>query len=198
MTAKDMGYWLHLSLTKTRVGEISPSFLLYRGLPRSFPISSPSSRLVVRVPFLAVPLVADSRSSTRQPELDDVYLDMLDPQFHPIPPDKNCQQSMQIFEQHKQLAQEYLKVQTEMTYLSRQMDELAERLSEAEGLSQLDQQDSEMHQEELRKLENEKENLLALRRNLTRQLQLIKGQRETSGEGSDWVVLSRQDYTPLT
>nr|CAD7454526.1 unnamed protein product [Timema tahoe] len=137
-------------------------------------------------------------SSTRHPELDDVYLDMLDPQFHPIPPDKNCQQSMQIFEQHKQLAQEYLKVQTEMTYLSRQMDELAERLSEAEGLSQLDQQDSEMHQEELRKLENEKENLLALRRNLTRQLQLIKGQRETSGEGSDWVVLSRQDYTPLT
>nr|CAD7567969.1 unnamed protein product [Timema californicum] len=159
---------------------------------------SPSSAVELNTASALAKYATEAGSSTRQPELDDVYLDMLDPQFHPIPPDKNCQQSMQIFEQHKQLAQEYLKVQTEMTYLSRQMDELAERLSEAEGLSQLDQQDSEMHQEELRKLENEKENLLALRRNLTRQLQLIKGQRETSGEGSDWVVLSRQDYTPLT
>jgi hypothetical protein len=55
-----------------------------------------------------------------------------------------------------QLAQEYLKVQTEIAYLSRYKTQLAERLSEAEGLSQLDQQDSERHQEELRKLENEK------------------------------------------
>jgi hypothetical protein len=55
-----------------------------------------------------------------------------------------------------QLAQEYLKVQTEIAYLSRHKAQLAERLSEAEGLSQLDQQDSEHHQEELRKLENEK------------------------------------------
>lgn len=55
-----------------------------------------------------------------------------------------------------QLAQEYLKVQTEIAYLSRYKAQLAERLSEAEGLSQLDQQDSERHQEELRKLENER------------------------------------------
>ena len=55
-----------------------------------------------------------------------------------------------------QLAQEYLKVQTEIAYLSRHRDQLAERLSEAEGLSQLDQQDSERYQEEVRKLENEK------------------------------------------
>lgn len=55
-----------------------------------------------------------------------------------------------------QLAQEYLKVQTEIAYLSRHMDQLAERLSEAEGLSQLDQLDSERLEEELRKLENEK------------------------------------------
>jgi hypothetical protein len=47
-------------------------------------------------------------------------------------------------------------VQTEIAYLSRHKAQLAERLSEAEGLSQLDQQDSERHQEELRKLENEK------------------------------------------
>jgi chaperonin cofactor prefoldin len=49
-----------------------------------------------------------------------------------------------------------LKVQTEIAYLSRHKAQLAERLSEAEGLSQLDQQDSERHHEELRKLEDEK------------------------------------------
>lgn len=49
-----------------------------------------------------------------------------------------------------------MKVQTEIAYLSRHKAQLAERLSEAEGLSQLDQQYSECHQEELRKLENEK------------------------------------------
>ena len=49
-----------------------------------------------------------------------------------------------------------MKVQTEIAYLSRHRDQLAERLSEAEGLSQLDQQDSERYQEEVRKLENEK------------------------------------------
>jgi hypothetical protein len=62
-----------------------------------------------------------------------------------------------------QLAQEYLKVQTEIAYLSRYKTQLAERLSEAEGLSQLDQQDSERHQEELRKLENERVCKITLR-----------------------------------
>ncbi|XP_063244382.1 mitogen-activated protein kinase kinase kinase 7-like isoform X2 [Bacillus rossius redtenbacheri] len=46
-----------------------------------------------------------SIGSTCHKELDDVYLDMLDPQFHPIAPDRNCQQSVQIFEQHKQVCQ---------------------------------------------------------------------------------------------
>lgn len=55
-----------------------------------------------------------------------------------------------------QLAQEYLKVQTQMAYLSRHKEDLMEKLSEAEGLSQLDQQDTEQQQELLRKLTDEK------------------------------------------
>lgn len=133
-------------------------------------------------------------SSTPE-ELDNVYI-VLDKQLRPILPDYSCQESVQIFEQHKQLAQEYLKVQTEIAYLSRHMTQLAERLSEAEGLSQLDQQDSERHQEKLRKLENEKENLLALHHNLTRQLELIRGQqRGANMENDGWVVVPRQDMT---
>jgi len=41
-------------------------------------------------------------SSTHHEELDNVYL-MLDPQLHPITPNTSCQQSVQIFEQHKQV-----------------------------------------------------------------------------------------------
>jgi len=55
-----------------------------------------------------------------------------------------------------QLAREYLKVQTEMAYLSRYKEQLVEKLSEAEGRSQLDQQDSEQQEEQLRNLTNEK------------------------------------------
>jgi hypothetical protein len=40
--------------------------------------------------------------STHHEELDNVYL-MLDPQLHPINPNTSCQQSVQIFEQHKQV-----------------------------------------------------------------------------------------------
>ncbi|XP_023703195.1 mitogen-activated protein kinase kinase kinase 7 isoform X2 [Cryptotermes secundus] len=137
---------------------------------------------------------AGTGGSTHHEELDNVYL-MLDPQLHPITPNTSCQQSVQIFEQHKQLAQDYLKVQTEIAYLSRHKAQLAERLSEAEGLSQLDQQDSERHQEELRKLENEKESLLALHRNLKRQLDIINRQRRNNVGGDGWVVVSNQNHS---
>jgi len=137
---------------------------------------------------------AGTGGSTHHEELDNVYL-MLDPQLHPITPNTSCQQSVQIFEQHKQLAQEYLKVQTEIAYLSRYKAQLAERLSEAEGLSQLDQQDSERHQEELRKLENERESLLALHRNLKRQLDIIHRQRRNSVGDGGWVVIQNQNHS---
>lgn len=40
--------------------------------------------------------------SGTHPELDNLYL-MLDQQLHPIPPDDTCPQSVQIFEEHKQV-----------------------------------------------------------------------------------------------
>lgn len=33
---------------------------------------------------------------------DNLYL-MLDPQLHPVPPDMTCQQSVDIFNQHKEV-----------------------------------------------------------------------------------------------
>lgn len=52
-----------------------------------------------------------------------------------------------------QLAQEYLKVQTEISFLTRHMQELAERLSQDEIMCE---EGVEEDDEEIRKLENEK------------------------------------------
>lgn len=125
-----------------------------------------------------------------QEEVDNLYL-ALDSQLRPVEPDTSCQQSVQIFREHKQLAQEYLKVQTEMAYLSQTKEDLMEKLSEAEGLSQLDQQDTEQQQEMLRKLTDEKENLLQLHHNLRRQLDLIRGKH--NGQEDGWVLVPHQD-----
>lgn len=43
------------------------------------------------------------------PDLDSMHM-MLDPHLRPISPDLNNEESKRIFEEHKQLAQEYLKV----------------------------------------------------------------------------------------
>lgn len=108
-------------------------------------------------------------SGTHSAELDNLYL-MLDKQYHPIPPDDTCPHSVQIFEEHKQLAQEYLKVQTEISFLTRHMQELAERLSQDEIMCE---EGVEEDDEEIRKLENEKETLTQMHQSLKKQLEMI-------------------------
>lgn len=55
--------------------------------------------------------------SEPDPALDSMHM-MLDPHLRPISPDLNNEESKRIFEEHKQLAQEYLKVRdpTEKIY----------------------------------------------------------------------------------
>ncbi|GLH12411.1 Putative mitogen-activated protein kinase kinase kinase 7-like [Gryllus bimaculatus] len=193
-----------LSRTQLAVGMNGSVGVLRPDLPSSVPVGKLPSPIAVEVnpwdtekssdeedledencpPMVSGDLVQNGSSSsgTAQEELDNVYL-VLDPQLHPVSPDTSCQESVRIFEQHKQ---EFLKVQTEIAYLSRYMGKLAERLNIEEGLSQLDQQDTERHQEELHKLEAEKDSLLALKHNLQRQLELLRGQRQapTSSGGA--------------
>ncbi|KAE8747684.1 mitogen-activated protein kinase kinase kinase 7 [Frankliniella occidentalis] len=137
------------------------------------------------------PLDHPSSQCGGQEEVDNVHL-MLDNQLRPVEPVASCQQSLQIFTEHKQLAQEYLTVQTQMAYLSKYKMDLMEKLSEAEGLSQLDQQDTEQQQELLRKLTNEKENLVQLHQNLNRQLDLIR-RRQGGSQEDGWVVVPHQE-----
>ena len=63
-------------------------------------------------------------NSTTDKDLDNVYR-LLDADLRPLTPDQTCERSKEIFEEHKQLAQEYLKVQTEIALLSQHKNENA-------------------------------------------------------------------------
>lgn len=77
--------------------------------------------------------------------MDNVYR-LLDAELRPLTPDYSCQQSREIFEEHKQLAQEYLKVQTEIALLGQHKKEMLNNLSV----------DSLRQHQKLRELEDEK------------------------------------------
>ncbi|KAL1464956.1 hypothetical protein WDU94_004556 [Cyamophila willieti] len=107
----------------------------------------------------------------------DVFI-TLDPQYHPIQPDKSCPDSVAIYNEHKDLAAEYLKVQEEIQIQSQRMESLAglaERLNETEE-EYFDTTDPD-DEEEVRELEQEKETLLQLHRDLKQQLDLIQNNK---------------------
>ncbi|XP_013180092.1 PREDICTED: mitogen-activated protein kinase kinase kinase 7-like [Papilio xuthus] len=93
------------------------------------------------------------------PDLDSMHM-MLDPHLRPISPDLNNEESKRIFEEHKQLAQEYLKTQTELAYLSNHKSELEEQMDS----------DELRQKREVIQLENEKDSLLKLYCTLKKQL----------------------------
>ncbi|KAK2583473.1 hypothetical protein KPH14_009442 [Odynerus spinipes] len=135
-------------------------------------------------------------TSTTSEDLDNVYR-LLDADLRPLTPDHTCERSREIFEEHKQLAQEYLKVQTEIALLGQHKNEMLKNLS-IDNLRQ---------QQELRKLEDEKESLVKLYRNLKRQLEIMKSKRASNNPvnnciptissavpgNNGWVVVPRQD-----
>ncbi|KAL4711502.1 hypothetical protein ACJJTC_000518 [Scirpophaga incertulas] len=93
------------------------------------------------------------------PALDSMHL-MLDPHLRPISPDPNSEESKRIYEEHKQLAPEYLKVQTETAYLSKHKSELEEQMDE----------DELRQKREIIQLEKEKDSLIKLYFSLKKQL----------------------------
>ncbi|XP_003705183.1 mitogen-activated protein kinase kinase kinase 7 isoform X1 [Megachile rotundata] len=131
--------------------------------PNSWELSSSEASL--ESPILKIKNPGQSNSTTDK-DLDNVYR-LLDADLRPLTPDQTCERSKEIFEEHKQLAQEYLKVQTEIALLSQHKNEMLKNLTI----------DSLRQQEELRKLEEEKGALIQLYRNLKRQLEIMKNQR---------------------
>uniref|UniRef100_A0AAQ6A7N5 Mitogen-activated protein kinase kinase kinase 7 n=1 Tax=Amphiprion ocellaris TaxID=80972 RepID=A0AAQ6A7N5_AMPOC len=92
----------------------------------------------------------------------------------PLAPCPNSKESMAVFEQHIRVAQEYLKVQSEIAHLVRTKQELMSELEQ----DQREQQTSSRLIEEHSKLLEENSNLSAYCQGLKSKLSLIKSQNQ--------------------
>ncbi|KAK6626496.1 hypothetical protein RUM44_008969 [Polyplax serrata] len=101
----------------------------------------------------------------------------IESQLQPIPPDRTSEESIKIYEEHKEMAREYLEIQTEMAYLSRYLKKLEDKLNS-----------TEQQRQQIQQLVNEKESLEQLQQNLTKQLELLQRQRQ-----NDWTYVNSQD-----
>jgi len=149
-------------------------------------------RLTVTESTSTIPTTESSTSSENRSDsevsidLDSIHL-LLEPHLRPATPDPNNSVSQNIFKEHKELAKEYLKVQTEIAYVTRHREKLLAAMAEDQRQERL---------EISRKLE-ERDNLVQLEANLKRQLQLIRtGSRPQTSEGNSsqpnsdgWVLI---------
>uniref|UniRef100_A0A672J5I2 Mitogen-activated protein kinase kinase kinase 7 n=1 Tax=Salarias fasciatus TaxID=181472 RepID=A0A672J5I2_SALFA len=96
----------------------------------------------------------------------------LDHQLQPLAPCPNSKESMAVFEQHIRMAQEYLKVQSEIARFARKKQELMAELEQ----DQREQQTSSRLIQEHSKLLEDNGNLLVRCQGLKSKLSLIKSQ----------------------
>jgi hypothetical protein len=130
----------------------------------------PSNRLYQNIP---------NNSSSNQFK---AYL-VLEPELQPIQPDTSNKESVKIYEEHRRLSQEFLKMKMEFTLLSSRKQDLENSDNRTNLL------------EEYWELKSENDSLLQLKHNLITQLDLIKQkqrQKEAAADG-DWVLVDRSD-----
>jgi len=125
----------------------------------------------------------------------DTACDFLSPDLRPIPPQPNCAQSMQIYEDHRKMAAEYMHVKTELAKLRQYKADLQDQL--ARGPVQQDVQYTQ--------LKSEKEALLAFKEKLSKQLSMIEAAQSSqagdsahsTGDSRDgWVVVGSTHQGP--
>ncbi|XP_071225915.1 mitogen-activated protein kinase kinase kinase 7-like isoform X2 [Salvelinus alpinus] len=97
----------------------------------------------------------------------------LDYQLQPLAPCPNSKESMAVFEQHCKMAQEYLKVQTEIALLIQRRKELIAELDQDEK----DQQNTSRLVQEHKKLQEENKSLSTYYQKCKKQLELIRAQQ---------------------
>ncbi|XP_077366808.1 mitogen-activated protein kinase kinase kinase 7 isoform X2 [Festucalex cinctus] len=98
----------------------------------------------------------------------------LDHQLQPLAPFPNSKESMAVFEQHCKMAQEYLKVQTEIALLIQRKKELIAELDQDEK----DQQNTSRLVQEHKKLLEENKSLSTYYQKCKKQLELIQVQQQ--------------------
>lgn len=98
----------------------------------------------------------------------------LDHQLQPLAPCPNSKESMAVFEHHCKMAQEYLKVQTEIALLIQRKKELIAELDQDEK----DQQNTSRLVQEHKKLLEENKSLSTYYQKCKKQLELIRVQQQ--------------------
>uniref|UniRef100_A0A673BL15 Mitogen-activated protein kinase kinase kinase 7 n=1 Tax=Sphaeramia orbicularis TaxID=375764 RepID=A0A673BL15_9TELE len=130
-------------------------------------MSADLSELEPKMPFAP----ADTNGSDNSIPM--AYL-TLDHQLQPLAPCPNSKESMAVFEQHCKMAQEYLKVQTEIALLIQREKELIAELDQDEK----DQQNTSRLVQEHKKLLEENKSLATYYQNCKKQLDLIRVQQQ--------------------
>ncbi|XP_065218385.1 mitogen-activated protein kinase kinase kinase 7-like [Planococcus citri] len=114
-------------------------------------------------------------------EFDDKLYLTLEPKLRPLEPDPGCEESVETFKEHKEIAKEYLKVQTELAYLAQKLQDLQEEASRCESL-----QSETEDQQEVKKLREEKDSLLQYYNSLKNKLDEVT---KNNVQKSDWVFV---------
>ncbi|XP_075718282.1 mitogen-activated protein kinase kinase kinase 7 isoform X3 [Rhinoderma darwinii] len=142
--------------------------------------SSPSVRMITTSgptpdkPARGIPWVPDdSDTNGSDNSIPMAYL-TLDHQLQPLAPCPNSKESMAVFEQHCKMAQEYMKVQTEIALLLQRKQELIAELDQDEK----DQQNTSRLVQEHKKLLDENKSLSTYYQQCKKQLDVIRSQQQ--------------------
>lgn len=103
-----------------------------------------------------------------------LVLQSLDHQLQPLAPCPTSGESMEIFQQHCKLAEEYLKVQTELSLLVQRKNDLIKEFEQDEH----NQMCSTRLAEEFKQLREENESLTLLHKNLNQQVDQIRHEQQ--------------------
>ncbi|XP_061176805.1 mitogen-activated protein kinase kinase kinase 7-like isoform X2 [Saccostrea echinata] len=103
-----------------------------------------------------------------------LVLQSLDHQLQPLAPCPTSVESMEIFDQHCKLAEEYLKVQTELSLLVQRKNDLIKEFEQDEH----NQMCSTRLAEEFKQLREENESLTLLHKNLNQQVEQIRHEQQ--------------------
>ncbi|XP_023336056.1 uncharacterized protein LOC111707228 [Eurytemora carolleeae] len=129
----------------------------------------------------------------------DAACDLLSMDLRPVPPQPNCPQSMKIYEDHRLMAAEYMRIKAEQADLLRYKQELQEKLLQADSETLTSEKALEYTQ-----LKSEKDALMAFRDKLKEQLTLIEAAQNSKKPGSntsshgnteDWVIVKDEENT---
>ncbi|XP_045699418.1 mitogen-activated protein kinase kinase kinase 7 isoform X2 [Phyllostomus hastatus] len=144
--------------------------------------SSPSIRMITTTtgptsekPPRSHPWTPDDSTDTNGSDnsIPMAYL-TLDHQLQPLAPCPNSKESMAVFEQHCKMAQEYMKVQTEIALLLQRKQELVAELDQDEK----DQQNTSRLVQEHKKLLDENKSLSTYYQQCKKQLEVIRSQQQ--------------------